>query len=206
MRRRPSRRSANRAPIIIPADGRGAQAPRATASTHPDRPCERRIVVPAPLQSLDSAARDSAGEVRHDHHDRLAPCRRAPDRAGGGDRRPDEMPPGIPSWRARARAVQAPPAGHRRDFVDDRPIENVGDPAPSLGSCAGWAVRRQTGLSVGSTATTRSDGLRGLSTWPTPVIVPRCRRRPRRRRSSRRCRSRFPRPWCGGGWPGWRGS
>src|ERR1700704_2598347 len=71
VRRRPSRKSAARAPIyhFQPMEEEPSR-PR-DGVTHPDWPCERRIVVTAPLQSLEQRGRESAlGEVRHDHDER----------------------------------------------------------------------------------------------------------------------------------------
>src|SRR3979490_2128768 len=130
MRRRPSRTSAPRAPIyhFQPME----EEPRRPRDgvTHPDWPCERRIVVPAPLQSLEQRGREIAlGEGRHDHDDRLARHAVArPDPAGGAARRPrrDAARNSLVA-REGAGGFERLLAGHRRDFVDDRAIENVGN-------------------------------------------------------------------------------
>src|SRR3981189_2356965 len=132
MRRRPSRMSANRAPIyhFQPME----EEPRHPRDgvTHPDWPCERRIAVPAPLQPPPPARR-ARREARHDPGDGLARHAVArPDRAGGGGRRA-RRDAGGNSLVARegAGGFKRLLAGHRRDFVDDRAIENVGnEPRP----------------------------------------------------------------------------
>ena len=89
---------------------------------------------------------------------------------------PDEMPTGMPSSRASSRAVsKAVSLPTVIDLVDDRAVEDLRHEAGAdaldlvrAGLAAGQH-RRVLRLDGDDLAAT---GLRGFSTWPTPVMVP----------------------------------
>ena len=101
---------------------------------------------------------------------------RPPTSSAAATAAPEEMPTGMPSssraacgrCRRRSRCRPSPP---RRSRSGRGPSGTKPAPMPWILCGPGWPPER-TGESSGSTATIRSDGLRGLSTWPTPVMVP----------------------------------
>ncbi len=122
-------------------------------------------------------AQVALAERRDDHDDES--CRRSP---GGW---PPAWPPrrrhprrcrraGPPRWppaaRWRRRRRRRPGRSRRRSSVS-RISGTKPAPMPWIG-CGPLAPPESTGEAAGSTATICTDGLRSLSTWPTPVIVP----------------------------------
>ena len=100
---------------------------------------------------------------------------RAPTSSAAATAAPEEMPTGMPSSRATARAVSkaASLLTVTTSSITERSRIAGTNPAPMpwILCGPGWPPD-STGESSGSTATIRSDGLRGFSTWPTPVMVP----------------------------------
>src|SRR6266700_3405471 len=88
---------------------------------------------------------------------------------------PDEMPPGIPSSRASARVVSRASSlviVITSSMTERSRISGM-NPAPIPWIlCGPGAPPVSTALSLRSTASTRIDGLRALSTCPTPVAGP----------------------------------
>ena len=82
----------------------------------------------------------------------------------------------MPSSRATSRAVvEGVSLADRHDLVDRRCVSRISGtkpaPMPWILCGPGWPPE-STGESSGSTATICRPGLRGFSTWPTPVMVP----------------------------------
>ena len=88
---------------------------------------------------------------------------------------PQEIPPAMPSARASSRAVRKASSSvtGMTSSITLRSRTSGTKPAPMPWIlCGPLAPPESTGEAAGSTPTTRTDGRRALSTWPTPVIVP----------------------------------
>ena len=88
---------------------------------------------------------------------------------------PDEIPTGMPSIRATSRALS------NEVWLPTVIISSITERSSTAGTkpapmpwilWALWVPPDRTGESSGSTATTFRPGMRGFSTWPTPVMVP----------------------------------
>ena len=116
-------------------------------------------------------------------------------------RRRSPVPPGMPRCGpARAVSIAVALLILTISSITDR-SRMSGWIGADAGSCAANAVRRQHRTFLGLD---RDDPARlaRLQHLPTPVMVPPVR--PRTSSHCRRCRSRFPPPWCGGEFQDWR--